>query len=301
MSIASAGTYSVTVTDDNGCTATLSVEITEPLPLVLTETHANAICAGSANGSIDLSVSGGTGTYTYNWSNSMITQDINALPLGTYTVTVTDANACTASLSIIIINVGSPNPSATTTDATCGSNDGAVDLTVTGGTLPYTYDWDNSAITQDLKNVPAGTYTVTITDANGCTAEFTAAVSNIGGPVLSTDLVVNATCEQANGSIDISVSGGTAPDPYQWSNSETSEDLTDISSGTYTVTVTDAINCIATLAITVDNLASPLLSAVVTDATCGQANGAIDVTVSGVGYPLLSTGVMAVLTKTCWT
>ncbi|QQS27663.1 MAG: gliding motility-associated C-terminal domain-containing protein [Sphingobacteriales bacterium] len=285
LNIASEGDYSVTVTDSNNCTVSLDITISEPTAVTLSETHNNAFCAGSFNGNIDLTVSGGTGSYNYVWSNGSFTQDISGLALGTYSVTVSDANNCTSGLSIFISNAGSPVLNAVTSDATCGNSDGNVDVSVTGGTLPYSYIWDNGAVTQDLTNIPAGTYSVTVTDANGCTDILTSAVSNIGGPIVSTDLVVNTSCEQPNGSIDISVNGGTAPYTYLWSNLEISEDLTGLFSGTYTVTVTDANDCIATLAVIVNNQASPTLSAVVMDASCGQANGAINLTVTGTGAP----------------
>ncbi|MBE1615962.1 SprB repeat-containing protein, partial [Flavobacterium sp. SaA2.13] len=115
-------------------------------------------------------VTGGTAPYTYVWNTTATTQDLTGLPAGTYEVTVTDANGCTATASVTVTQPTVLSASGTATNVSCnaGSN-GAVDLTVTGGTAPYTYVWNNAATTQDLTGLTASTYDVTVTDANGCT------------------------------------------------------------------------------------------------------------------------------------
>ncbi|MFC0776460.1 SprB repeat-containing protein, partial [Terrimonas alba] len=177
-----AGTYSVTVTDNNNCTATASVTIGQPAAaLALTSSKVDVLCFGNATGSIDLTVSGGTTPYTYVWSNGATTQDITALAAGTYSVTVTDNNNCTATASVTI---GQPAAALALTsskvDVLCfGNATGSIDLTVSGGTTPYSYVWSNGATTQDITALAAGTYSVTVTDNNNCTA--TASVT-IGQP-----------------------------------------------------------------------------------------------------------------------
>ncbi|MBK6821430.1 MAG: SprB repeat-containing protein [Bacteroidetes bacterium] len=136
--------YTVTVTDGNGCTATLSIAIAEPLAIVLSETHTDVLCNGGTTGTIDLTVSGGTLPYGYTWSNGSTTEDINSLGVGSYTVTVTDGNGCTATLSIAIAEPLALVLSETHTDVLCnGGTTGTIDLTVAGGTLPYGYTWSN--------------------------------------------------------------------------------------------------------------------------------------------------------------
>src|SRR5205085_1360937 len=146
------GTYTVTVTDANGCTAATSVTITQPAAaLSLSQTHVNVLCFGNATGSVDLTVAGGTTSYTYAWSNGATTQDISGLIAGTYTVTVTDANGCTATTSVTITQPAAAlSLSQTHVNVLCfGNATGSVDLTVAGRTTSYTYAWSNGATTQD--------------------------------------------------------------------------------------------------------------------------------------------------------
>jgi len=248
----SPGTYSVTVTDINGCTYTNTFTITQPN--TLTSTISGSIspnCNGSNDGTIDLTVSGGTLPYTYSWSNGATTEDQSGLGGGTFSVTVTDANGCSTTANTTLINPPLlVAASVNATDITCfGNGDGAVDLTVSGGTLSYTYSWSNGATTQDLSNLNQGTYSVTITDANGCSATGSATVNE---PALLTAVVTSFTDSLAcnavgQGAIDITVSGGTTPYTYSWSNGTTTEDQSGLSGGTYDVTVTDANGCTALL------------------------------------------------------
>ncbi len=276
-----AGTYTVTVTDANACTKTLSVAIIEPTAIVLTETHVNVLCNGGSTGSIDLTVSGGTGAYTYSWTGGATTQDRSGLAAGTYTVTVTDANACTKTLSIAITEPPAIGLTETHADATCGNANGTIDLTVSGGTGAYTYAWTGGATTQDRSALTAGTYTVTVTDANACTKTLSVAIANLGGPSLS-ETHVNSTCGSSNGSIDLTVSGGSSPYTYAWSNLANTEDLTNLAGGVYIVTVTDANACTNTLSVTILNNGGPILSETHVNVTCnGGSNGSIDLSVTG--------------------
>ncbi|WP_460504379.1 SprB repeat-containing protein, partial [Hymenobacter agri] len=171
---------------------------------------------------------------------------------GTYSVTVTDANGCTASCSATVGGNPAMRPSITVTAATCcASSSGSIDLTVAGGTAPYSYRWSNGATTQDLTNVAAGTYTVTITDALGCTATASGTVTQPAALALSTTLTSPSCCNGSSGSIDLTVAGGTAPYTYQWSNGATTQDVSGIGAGTYSVTVTDANGCTASCSATV--------------------------------------------------
>jgi concanavalin A-like lectin/glucanase superfamily protein/MBG domain-containing protein/type IX secretion system substrate protein/SprB-like repeat protein len=145
--------------------------------VALTTTTNNA-CNGAADGAIDITVTGGDGNYTYAWSNSTATEDATGLVAGTYTVTITDGNSCSVSLTETITEPTLIEVIASTTDVVAG-NDGAADITVTGGTGAYTFSWSNGADTEDLANVAAGTYTVTVTDENGCSVSQTVEVGDI--------------------------------------------------------------------------------------------------------------------------
>ncbi|MES3019004.1 MAG: gliding motility-associated C-terminal domain-containing protein, partial [Bacteroidota bacterium] len=285
-----AGTYTVTVTDANSCTATASVTIGQPAAvLAVSSSKTDVLCFGASTGSIDLSVTGGTAPYAYAWTGGITSEDLSGLVAGTYTVTVTDANNCTATASVTI---GQPAAvlavNTSKTDVLCfGATTGAIDLTATGGTAPYTYAWTGGITSEDLSGLAAGTYTVTVTDANNCTA--TASVS-IGQPAAVLAVSTSKTdvlCFGATtGAIDLTATGGTAPYIYAWTGGITSEDLSGLATGTYTVTVTDANNCTATASVTIGQPAKLLLSLTKTPVDCfGSNTGAIDLSVSGGSAP----------------
>nr|MBK9649980.1 SprB repeat-containing protein [Bacteroidota bacterium] len=283
----SPNTYTVTVTDANGCTATLSQTITQPNALALTiGTVTNVNCNGNNNGAININVAGGTTPFTYAWSNGATTQNVTNLSPNTYTVTVTDANGCTATLSQSIIQ---PNVLAltigTVTNVNCnGSNNGAININVAGGTTPYTYAWSNGATTQNVTNLAPNTYTVTVTDANGCTATLSQAITQPNALALTIGAVTNVNCNgNNNGAININIAGGTTPYTYAWSNGVTTQNVANLAPNTYTVTVTDVNGCTATLSQSITQPNSLALTiGTVTNVNCnGSNNGAININVAG--------------------
>jgi hypothetical protein len=279
-----AGTYTVTVTDANNCSKTLSVTITQPPAIVLTKVVTHVLCYGGNNGAIDLTVSGGVSPYTYAWSNSATTQDISSLAAGTYTVTVTDANGCTKTTSATVNEPSDPLAlSETNVDVLCyGNSTGSIDLTVSGGTPAYSYNWGGGITTQDRSNLAAGTYTVTVTDANGCTKTLSASITQPPSALTASATTTNSTCGNPNGSVDLTVSGGTSPYTYAWSNGATTQDLSNVMAGTYTVTVTDANGCTKTTSATVNNTGGPSLGETHVNVLCyGNSTGSIDLTVTG--------------------
>ncbi|NDG80072.1 MAG: hypothetical protein EBX47_11755, partial [Synechococcaceae bacterium WB8_1B_057] len=140
-----AGTYTVTVTDANGCTATATTTITQPSGLSSSFTQVNVGCFGNSTGSINLTVTGGVAPYTYAWTNNATTQNLTNIPAGVYTVVATDANGCTTTQTVTITQPqGALALSTTKVDVLCyGNSTGSINLTVTGGTAPYTYAWSN--------------------------------------------------------------------------------------------------------------------------------------------------------------
>jgi hypothetical protein len=237
-----AGSYTVTVTDGAGTTKQATFMVGDNgcvQPITITGSVTNAGCTG---GAIDIAVSGGVTPYSYSWSNGATTQDISNVPAGNYTVTVTDGAGTTKQASFTVGNNGCVQPIIITGNVTnAGCTGGAVDITVSGGVTPYSYSWSNGATTQDLGNVPAGNYTVTVTDGAGTTKQASFTVGNNGctTPITITGTVTNASCN-SGGKIDISVSGGTSPYTYSWSNGANTEDLNNVPAGSYTVTVRDA-------------------------------------------------------------
>jgi hypothetical protein len=202
--------------------------------------------------------SGGTSPYFYNWSAGSSDSIQTNLPAGLHSVTVTDANNCDTVLSVKITE---PSPLQVNTSVSqyagsanisChGASDGSIDITVNGGSSPYNYNWSNGDNTQDLSSIGAGTYTLTVSDANYC--DTVVSVTLDEPPVLTVD--TNAVTDAGNGnngSIDLTVSGGTSSYNYNWSNNATSQDISGLSAGNYTVTVTDANLCADTLTVTAE-------------------------------------------------
>uniref|UniRef100_UPI003A90A5E9 HYR-like domain-containing protein n=1 Tax=Flavobacterium alkalisoli TaxID=2602769 RepID=UPI003A90A5E9 len=286
MTALTAGTYDVTVTDANGWTTTASVTVNEPAVLsAYISSQTNIACNGGTTGSATVTVTGGTAPYTYLWSNSASTATTTGLAAGTYIVLITDANSCTTNTSVTITQPAAALSASTiATNVSCnGGSNGTIDLTVTGGTAPYTYVWSNIATTEDMTGLAAGTYDVTVTDANGCTTTASATVTEPTTALSASGVSTNVSCNGgSNGTIDLTVTGGTAPYTFAWSNTATTEDMTGLTAGTYDVTVTDANGCTKTASATVNEPTVLSASGVATNVSCnGGSNGTIDLTVTG--------------------
>jgi len=283
------GTYTLTVTDDLSCQFTLpSVTVSQPTPIVITEAHVNVTCDGLENGSINISVSGGTAPYTYLWSNGATTQDISGLAAGFYLVTVTDDNGCTASLPITIIDGSTLNVSFFSATASCGDSNGGIDLTVTGGSGNYAYNWQpGGQTTQDVSGLPAGIYTVIVTDnVLGCADTMDIFINNTPGHTVDGAVTDGSNCVSNDGSVDVTVTDGSGDFTFSWSNGATTEDISGLASGTYVVTVTDNVTgCIAFGSFDVQSGNEIIVASALTQPSCGLLNGAINLTVSGGSGP----------------
>jgi hypothetical protein len=242
-------TYSVTVTDNNDCTETASYTVNPGgiVNVVLLQIQ-HVTCNGGNNGGISVSASGGQAPYTYAWSNGDSGASITNLTAGNYLVTATDNAGCQV---VKLYTVNQPGPITTVINST-GQNlcagDSLVNLTAvpSGEAPPFTGSWSNGVQGLTNTNLPAGTYTITITDNTGCT---TTASKVVTAPS-SVSVVVTTTDETAPGANDgtaiAAASGGTPGYSYQWSNTATTESIGNLSPGLYTVTITDANGCIAT-------------------------------------------------------
>lgn len=287
VSTLAAGTYVVTVTDDNACTSTLSVTITEPVVLaavVATATQPSA--CGATDGALDVAVTGGVAPYTFAWSNAETTEDISAIGAGLYTLTAADDNGC-----FVVLNTSLSDPNAPVAvvdqvnNVLCfGAATGSIDVTVSGGVSPYTYFWSGGSTSEDLSNATAGVYTLTVTADDGCQAFASGTITQNAEIVIASVATATLCNGDNNGAIDITVTGGvvaTAYD-YSWSNSAITEDITALSAGNYTVTITDDNLCTATSTITVTEPAVLAAVGVVTNVSCnGLGNGSINLTISG--------------------
>lgn len=280
------GTWTVTVTDDNGCTATEDAVVTSPDPVTATLTNTPANC-GATDGTATAVALGGVGPYTYSWDTTPVQNTATATSLGsgTYTVTITDDNGCSIMEST---NVSSTSPGTltlTAVDVSCfGDADGSATASMVGGTPPFTYSWNTVPVqnTATATSLTAASWTVTVTDDNGC-AEVMSVV--VGSPD-ELDLAVtetDGTCGLPNGSADVVVTGGNAPYFIEWNtvpvqNGNTATGLAD---GNYTVTITDDNNCTSTANAVIANT-DPLTATLTnTPADCGLMDGTATATPLG--------------------
>ncbi|MEO6040030.1 MAG: gliding motility-associated C-terminal domain-containing protein, partial [Saprospiraceae bacterium] len=279
-----AGNYSVTVSSANGCTSTASFSIPDSVivPVISGVPVASTSCVVS-NGSIDLSVTPNILPYSYGWSNGALTQDLANIASGDYTVTVNGGAACTNTATFTVgSNTPAPQMTGSITTAYCGLATGGIDLSVNSGVAPFTFAWSNTGLTEDVSAIVAGNYTVTVSSANGCTATASYALpDSVIVPAISGVTVASSSCVVSNGSIDLNVTPNILSYSYIWSNSATMQDLANIASGDYTVTVNGGAACTNTATFTVgSNTPSPQMTGNIGTAFCGQSTGNINLTVN---------------------
>ncbi|MBI5538824.1 MAG: T9SS type A sorting domain-containing protein [Bacteroidia bacterium] len=241
-----AGIYTVTVTDYLAATTTASVTITEPIQIVVTLTTANVICFGDCNGVITANVMGGNPPFTYFWSNGMITTSTINACAGIYTVTITDNNGCTTAATAVVSQPPLFVATASSVPDTCSQGHGTASINASGGNAPYMYTWSTAANMPTITNLFAGTYTVTATESNGCTAVAFATVNNLAPSAnLGSDYsICNGICD----TITVHPIGGSTIVSYLWSNQSTNDSLVICPTVTsnYSLTVSDAYGCTAT-------------------------------------------------------
>jgi hypothetical protein len=292
-----AGNYTYTVSDANGCTTTTTITITQPSPLSLTTTVTDASCFGNTNGAVSLTVNGGTSAYTYSWSNGATTQNLSNVGAGTYSVLVTDANGCTSSASATVNQPAVYVLTHTVTNVNCyGQSTGAIDFNVTGGVTPYIYNWSNGATTQDLSNLAAGVYNVSVTCSSGCIVTTSITISQPSAPVALSGTVTNVICYgNANGSIDLNVTGGTSPYTYLWNNGSTTQDLSGLSAGVYSVVVNDVRGCSSNVSYTVSEPGQLNSTSIAGVISCYGGVTTVTISATGGTAPYTGTGTFTVI------
>jgi gliding motility-associated-like protein len=262
-----AGNYGVTVTDANGCQTTSAVTLTEPQPIFASVSMNDVRCNGFSTGSIDLTISGGVNPYTHAWSNGNTSEDLSNLNAGNYSAIITDGNQCTYFISASVNETSPVILSISSTNETCfENNNGTAQANVAGGTMPYSIAWSNGNTSAGISGLEPGSYSVTVTDSNGCYKSDTIVIDQPSSLIasVSSPLYPNghnvSLFQSADGSVQTDVKGGTAPYLYSWSNGAATKDLSQIPAGNYAVVITDTLGCRTTVSITLsqpNDLAMP--------------------------------------------
>jgi len=301
-----AGPYSLTITDAKDCSRSFPnlVTITENPPLTATFTVTDVNCGppvSSNDGTIDATIAGGSGTYTFAWTGpngfSETTEDITGLEAGSYVLEVSDDAGCVQSMTPQSVNQPAELTASTSqVDISCfGETNGSINLSVAGGISPYTFAWTGpsgfTSTNEDISSLGAGAYSVTVTYSGSCSVPFTNIATITEPPeILVSSVKTDISCGGlTDGAIDITVNGGIAPYTFAWSGpagfTATTEDISGLAAGSYSLTVTDASLC-AVIFANQETIIEPS-SVVATylshqDVLCnGESNGSIDIDVSG--------------------
>ena len=244
-----AGTYRVTITDANGCTTSASVSVNQPMPLEISNSAVLfATCNGCSDGSIDLSITGGTSPYSYQWNDGVTTQDRQGIPAGAYSVCIEDNNGCMICDTFVVSEPAACNMNANASgiDISCNQLCDGLAFVTSSGQSPFTYSWSTTPVqhSDTAMGLCAGSYTVTITDALGCTTSASVTLQEPLPLIVSQVNISDATCTGcSDGSIDLSITGGTSPYSYQWNDGNTSQNRTGIPAGSYSVCIEDNNGC----------------------------------------------------------
>lgn len=246
-----AATYTVKVEDAKGCIATNSSIVKQPTLLQSSYEVKNVSCYGGSDGAIDLTAFGGSPYYVYKWDDGTVLQDVYNLKAGIHDVTITDVNGCPLLTSIEVKQPDPISAIANITDVKCyGFKDGAINISVSGGVIPYTFKWSTPEIVlgqtgEDLTAIPVGTYYVLIKDFFQCEYYDTMKVKE--SFLLVTNLAISdAVCyDSLNGSIDLTVTGGLPPYSYLWSSGQRTQNISAVHAGTYKVLIDDVNGCTA--------------------------------------------------------
>ena len=256
----------------------------KPCNLVASADGTPVSCHGGNNGTATATPTGNSDPVSYLWSNGATTQTISGLSAGTYTVTITETPTCTATASYTVTEPPVMDVTCSSTDATTnGGSDGTASVTASGGTPPYTYLWNTGATTSSISGLVAGTYSVTVTDAKGCTAECSTTVNEPGCNLSASADGTPVSCNDgSDGTATATPTGNNGAVTYLWSNGATTQSISGLSAGTYTVTITDAVNCTAIASYTVTEPPVMDVTCSSTDVTTnGGSDGTASVTASG--------------------
>ena len=291
-----AGNYQITVTDDNNCSNSEVLSITNVNAPTLSAVVTDVDCNGNSNGSIDLTISGSS-SYTIDWDNDGVgdnddTEDLSNLSAGTYSVIINDlSTGCIAALSVDVLEPGVLTISGISEDLLCfEDSSGTIDINILGGTSPFTFDWDNDGVgdnddTEDLDSLLAGTYSVIVIDSNNCSTNSNYTISEPSEITVSASIANNLCFGDSSGSIDITVLGGNPSYSFEWTDTigviSLIEDPANLTNNTYFLTITDDSTCTKDTSFTVDSPAEIIMNVTVNDANCAFSDGSASANVTG--------------------
>lgn len=275
------GTYSVLVSDANGCLDSLQLTVTRPTSLTVTTSIVNPAC-GANDGQISSTVSGGTAPYTYIWNSGATTPVASSLTPGQYIIQIYDASNCYGSAIVNLNPTNGPVVTVGTTNSvSCyGGNNGSTSISISGGIAPVTTQWSNGSTLNSLSGLSAGVYDVLVTDASGCKVNQTVVINQPNGLNVQ-PIVTRPNCTQSNGAISLNISGGQAPFTFTWSANAggvNTQNVSGIASGYYNVTIGYNGACTQNIGVGVSDLTNIAVNVVtVTPSSCTAPTGSIDI------------------------
>ena len=282
----SAGLFTLTVTDDNGCSAEGNAWVGTSSMGDSVRVHA-PLCTAST-GSAKVFAFGGATPYSYTWSTGSHADSIGGLSPGKYVVTIADNNGCKIIDTLLIkASPGTLSDSLSVYNTICGSHNGNIIANANGGSFPYHFRWSTNDSVPYLANIQAGHYTVTVTDASGCSVSSAATVSNISRQVLFATGSTNPICAGNNGSASITVTGNAlAPIHYHWSTGAVTSAISGLAAGQFQVTVTDTLGCSASASVSLTTVTGNMhVNLNSSNATCSSATGGATVLAAGGTVP----------------
>ena len=272
-----ATTYKVTVSD-GVCFVSDSIKVTINT-LAVSTSKQDATCFGRVDGSVSAQVTGGKSPYSYTWNipakDSSITMLSGLIP-GSYTVTVTDAYNCSLQSTSQVNEPAAIDAALVVQNTGCDSANGYVKVMVSGGTNPYSYLWNTGSVSDSIGSLNAGVYSVAVQDKNGCTVDNSISVNSINAPKVVVETVKMPSCfGLTDGQILISGTGGTGAYKYMWSNGSSTQIITDLAAGSYTVTISDTKLCKSISSIVVNTPQPLTVVPSITNPGCSLSNGNI--------------------------
>lgn len=287
-----ADTLNVNIVDANGCQLDTFFIMTGPPPINFNTTLSafgtyNINCNGQTNGEIDITMVGGVAPFSYLWSTTDTIEDLLNLGAGSYQLNVTDANGCLDSVTYVLTEPALLQAALSSVNSTCSQNNGTATATVNGGVVPYTYLWSDSQTGSSATGLSPQTISVVITDSLGCVSNDTIVVGGVPLATLAFNSTINNTCfGQTIGQATVTITDGTAPFTYLWSNGDTSSTADSLAAGAYNLVVTDSNSCVSNASITITEPAAFSFNYTVNNAFCnGANNGSVVLSLTGGNSP----------------